>query len=61
MSDQAGERLARSACPNCDGPVKSIYGGPSCYAMCEPCGLAFGSDEAYQHGLKLEEERDEEA
>ena len=55
MTDQSGERLARSACPECGSRLLSeSWDGWS--LECVDCGGETSRGQAYQHGLKLERE-----
>ena len=57
MTDQTGERLARSACPKCDSLDMHMALGHG--LVCVDC-LAYATTEAaYAHGLKLEREKDD--
>ena len=68
MTDQAGERLARSACEHCDSRAlqKGHIGiNPELFPdldrshsmaclWCKGCGFPSNPDAAFRHGLKLE-------
>jgi len=63
MTNQTGERLARSACPKCGSGVAHSAGVAyytSREIICYRCHYLCTPDEAYQHGLELEREQNAE-
>jgi len=59
VTDQSGERLARSACPRCDSSnlfrwVREGYWSPLA-VLCGDCHEVSGVEQVYEHGLALDE------
>ena len=57
MTNQTGERLARSRCYRCDGEIM-LAGFGEYGTYCPVCMYYINAERAYQHGLKLEREDD---